>query len=330
MRIFVTGGAGFIGSHLVDKLVNTGTVTVYDSLSSGKKEFIEHHLDRNDFAFVQADLLESDTLRKAMQSHDVVFHMAANPEARWGIQNTRLDLEQETIATYNILEAMRVNEIKQIVFASSGTIYGETPVMPIPEDYGPVLPISLYGAGKLASEGLISAFCGTFAMQAWIFRFANIVGKRATHGVILDFIQKLKQNPSELEILGDGNQCKPYLHIEDCVEGILFAFKSSFDKLNIFNLGCSSVTDVNTIARMLVEEMGLRGVSFKYTGGDRGWPGDVPQVRLNVAKINRLGWKAGYTSDEAVKKAIREMLGKEEDASGYSGWRSSHQTEAIN
>jgi len=206
---------------------------------------------------------------------------------------------------------MRVNGIKKIVFASSGCIYGETPVIPLPEDYGPVLPISLYGAGKLASEGLISAFCGTFDMQAWIFRFANVVGARATHGAIFDFIQKLRKNSSELEILGDGNQCKPYLHVEDCVEGILFGFRNSHDKVNVFNLGCSSATDVNTIARMLVEEMGLKGVSFKYTGGDRGWPGDVPQVRFNVEKINKLGWKARYTSDEAVRKAIRDILRKE-------------------
>jgi len=309
MRCFVTGGAGFIGSHLVDRLIAEGNqVTVFDNLSSGKKEFIQQHIGNGNFKLMKADLLDLDKVKETMRKHDVVFHLAANPDARRGIENTELDLKQETIATYNVLEAMRVNGVKKIVFASSGTIYGETPVIPLPEDYGPALPISLYGAGKLASEGLISAFCGTFDMQAWLFRFANVVGKRTTHGVIFDFIQKLKQNPSKLEILGDGKQCKPYLDVEDCVDGILYGFKNSHDKVNVFNLGCPTATDVTTIAKMLVEEMGLSDVKFKYTGGDRGWPGDVPQVRFNVQKMNNLGWKAEHTSDEAVKKAIKDIL----------------------
>ena len=309
MRCFVTGGAGFIGSHLVDRLIDEGNhVTVFDNLSSGKKEFIERHIGKRNFKLMEADLLDLDKVKETMRGHDVVFHLAANPETRWGIENTQLDLKQETIATYNVLEAMRVNGVREIVFASSDTIYGETPVIPLSEDYGPALPISLYGAGKLASEGLISAFCGTFGMQAWLFRFANVVGKRTTHGVIFDFIQKLKQDPSKLEILGDGKQCKPYLHVEDCVDGILFGFKKSHDKVNVFNLGCPTATNVTTIAKMLVEEMGLSEVKFKYTGGDRGWPGDVPQVRFSVEKMSWLGWKARYSSDEAVRKAIRDIL----------------------
>jgi len=311
LKVFVTGGAGFIGSHLVDRLMTDGNrVTVYDNLTSGKREFIAHHLGKQNFKLVEADLLELDKVKAAIAGHDVVFHLSANPDARWGIDNTELDLKQETVATYNVLESMRVNGIKKIVFSSSGTIYGETPVIPLPEDYGPVLPASLYGAGKLASEGLISAFCVTFDMQAWIFRFANIVGTRTTHGVIFDFLSKLKQSPSELEILGDGSQCKPYLHVEDCISGVLFGFKNSHDKINVFNLGCPSATNVNTIARMLVKEMGLNDVKFRYTGGDRGWPGDIPQVRLNVQKMSNLGWNAQYTSDEAVTKAIRDILGK--------------------
>jgi len=310
MRTFVTGGAGFIGSHLVDRLIGMGGVTVFDNLSSGKQDFIAHHLGRDGFQFIRGDLLEFDALRQAMSHHDVVFHLAANPEARSGITDTDLDLKQGTIATYHVLEAMRLNGIKELVFASSSTVYGETPLKPIPEDYGPLQPISLYGASKLASEGLVTAFCRLFNMRAWVFRFANVVGARATHGVIFDFINKLKQNPRELEILGDGTQEKPYLHVTDCVAGILYGFQHASGQLNVFNLGTPSSTSVNTIARMLVAEMGLNNVNFKYSGGNRGWPGDVPQVRFDTARMAKLGWKPKYSSDEAVRQAIRDILGR--------------------
>ncbi|MFC2122902.1 NAD-dependent epimerase/dehydratase family protein [Bacteroidota bacterium] len=308
MKYFVAGGAGFIGSHLVDALVGLGSVTVYDNLSSGKREFIQHHLDRNDFTFLQADLLDLDSLTGAIQGCDLVLHMAANPEIRMGIKNTALYLEQGTIATYNVLEAMRLSEVKKIVFASSSTVYGETPLQPIPEDYGPLQPISLYGASKMAGEGLITAFCHLFDMQAWIFRFANVVGDRATHGVILDFINKLRESPGELEILGDGTQAKPYIHVQDCVEGLIYGTQHSRGRVNVFNLASSSATDVKTIGNVLVEEMGLADVEFKYTGGERGWPGDVPQVRLDPSRMEELGWKPRYTSDEAVRRAIKDIL----------------------
>ncbi len=308
MRYFITGGAGFIGSHLVDRLILQGDVTVYDNLSSGRIEFIAHHFGNPNFEFIQKDLLDLEDLKESIKNHDVIFHLAANPDARLGIEDTSLDLNQETIATCNVLEAMRVNGIKKMVFSSSGTIYGETPVIPLPENYGPVLPISLYGAGKVASEALISAFCHTFDMQSWIYRFANIVGPRGTHGVIFDFLHKLKRNSNELEILGDGNQKKPYLSVEDCVEGILFGFENSNERVNFFNLGCESTTDVRTIARMVVKEMGLENVKFEYTGGDRGWPGDVPQVRFNTEKMEKLGWKPRYTSDQAVEMAIKFLV----------------------
>jgi len=321
VKAFVTGGAGFIGSYLVDRLIAEGYfVSVFDNLSSGRKEFIQQHIGNDNFKLVEADLLDLDKLKKASERHDVVFHSAANPDARLGVQNTELDLKQETVATYNVLEAMRANKIKRIVFASSGTVYGETPRIPLPENYGPLLPISLYGAAKLACEALISACCHLFDMQAWIFRFANIVGKRATHGVIYDFIIKLRQNSSELGILGDGSQRKPYLHVDDCVDGILFGFRRCNDKVNVFNLGCSTTTTVTAIAEFVVKEMGLKNVQFKYTGGDRGWPGDVPQVRLDVSKMDKLGWRATYTSNEAVKKAIRDILEDEQ----------SHQRSKIN
>lgn len=314
MRYFVSGGAGFIGSHLVDSLIQKGEVTVYDNLSSGRIEFISHHFNKPGFDFVQKDLLDLEDLKQAIKDQEIVFHLAANPDARMGLEDTSLDLKQETIATYNVLEAMRENGIKKIVFSSSGTIYGETPIIPLPEDYGPVLPISLYGAGKLASESLISAFCHSFEMQCWIFRFANIVGSRSTHGVIYDFIHKLKANPEKLEILGDGTQEKPYLSVEDCVEGMLFGFENSDERVNYFNLGCESTTDVKSIARMVVEELELKNVEFNYTGGKRGWPGDVPQVRFDNQKIRSLGWSPKLSSDQAVLKAVknsvREIMGE--------------------
>lgn len=310
MRYFIAGGAGFIGSHLVDSLVSMGEVTVYDNLSSGKQEFIQHYLKRDGFRFVKADLLDRDSLAGAIKDSDIVFHMAANPEVRTGRLDTELDLKQGTIATYNVLETMRLHGIKRIVFASSSTVYGETAGQPIPEDYGPLQPISLYGASKLASEGLITAFCHLFGMQAWIFRFANVVGDRATHGVIFDFINKLKQNPEELEILGDGTQKKPYIYVWDCVDGILYGFQHSDGQANVFNLGNRDTTSVTTIGRMLIKSMGLANVRLKYTGGNRGWPGDVPQVRLDTTRMEKLGWKPKYTSDEAVRLAIKELLGK--------------------
>ena len=309
MKTFVTGGAGFIGSHLVDKLIIKGNyVTVYDNLSSGNKQFLEDHKNNDKLNFIEADLLDFKRLKKEIKGHEVVFHIAANPFVRLGEKQTRLDLEQGPIATYNILEAMRLNNIKKIVFSSSSVVYAETPPMAIPESYGPTLPISLYGAGKLAAEGLISAFCGTFGFQAWIYRFANVVGIRGTHGVIVDFIDKLKKNPKELEILGNGKQQKPYLHVFDIVSGILHGFEHSNDQLNLFNLSCDSDTTVTRIADMVVEEMGLKNVKYKFTGGKRGWAGDVPRFLLDASKINSLGWKPSYTSDEAVRKAIREIL----------------------
>jgi len=309
MKAFVTGGAGFIGSHLVDKLIENGNnITVYDNFSSGKKEFIEQHLDNNNFTLMRGDLLDIDALKDSIKNHDVVYHIAANPFVRLGEKQTRLDLEQGAIATYNVLETMRQNNIKKIVFSSSSVVYAETPPIDIPENYGPTLPISLYGAGKLAGEGLISAFCGTFDLQAWLFRFANVVGIRGTHGVIVDFIDKLNKNPKELEILGDGRQQKPYLHVKDLVDGIIFGFKHSNDQINLFNLGVDSNTTVTRIAEMVVEEMNLQDVEFKYTGGKRGWPGDVPRFQLATDKMKKLGWKAHLSSDDAVRKAIREIL----------------------
>jgi len=308
MRVFVTGGAGFIGSHLVDALMKKGyIVTVYDNLSSGKKEFIRHHIGKENFAFINADLLDQKKLEKSLEDHDVVFHLAANPDVRLGVEKPEI-AKQDILATYNLLDVMRLKGVKKIIFSSSSTVYGETPGIPLPEGYGPLLPISVYGAAKLAAEGLISSFCHTFDMQCWIFRFANVVGERGTHCVIVDFINKLKRNPKELEILGDGKQRKSYLYVKDCIDGMLFGFEHANEQINLFNLGSEGTTEVNKIAEMVVKEMNLKNVTFKYTGGERGWKGDIPRFQFDVSKINKLGWKAKYDSDEAVKKAIRDLL----------------------
>ncbi len=309
-KYFITGGAGFIGSHLVDWLIESEKITVYDNLSTGRKENIQQHLGRENLQFIEADLHDFDALNGAIANHDIVFHLAANPDIRAGITNTNLDLQQGTLATYNVLEAMRLNHISKIVFASSSTVYGEAGSMAIAEDYGPLLPISLYGAAKLASEAFISAFCHMFDMQAWIYRFANVIGGRSGHGVIFDFINKLKWNPRELEILGDGKQQKPYVYVDDCIKGILFGLEHSCEQVNILNLGTNSSTNVSSIANMVIEAMDLTDVKFNYTGGSRGWRGDVAQVRYDNARMKNIGWEPEFSSDEAVRQATEGTLGK--------------------
>jgi UDP-glucose 4-epimerase len=315
---FVTGGAGFIGSHLIDRLLSTADyrlstnkVTVYDNLSSGKRENIEHQIGKDGFNFVQADLLDMKALKEAMQGHEIVWHLGANTDIPGGNKITDLDLKNCTIATYDVLEAMRQLGIEKILFASSACVYGDAPSIALDETYGPLLPINLYGAGKLACEGLISAYCHLFGIKAWIFRFGNVVGAEMGHGVIYDFIQKLKRNPKELETLGDGNQEKPFFLVEDCIDGMLRAFHNSNNQYDVYNLGCESFTKVTRVAQIVVEEMGLNNVKFKYTGGKRGWPGDVPIVHFSVEKMKKLGWKASHTSDEAVRITARRLLGIE-------------------
>ncbi len=309
---FVTGGAGFIGSNLVDRLLSEGNfVTVYDNLASGKKENIERHFDEKNFRFLEADLMDFDALKEAMKSHEIIWHLGANANIIKGNEVTDFDLKNGTLATYNVLESMRQNGIKKILFTSTSAVYGDIEKMPTSEGDGPTLPISLYGASKLAGEALISAYCHLFDMQAWLFRFGNVVGYRMGHGVIFDFIRKLEQNQKELEILGDGSQDKNYFLVEDCIDGMLCAFHNSPKQCDVFNLGSETNVNVSTIAQVVVEEMGLKDVRFRYTGGKRGWLGDVPVVHYDLGKIARLGWGPRHSSEEAVRLVTRRLLGKE-------------------
>ncbi len=306
-RWFVAGGAGFIGSHLVDRLIDRGRVTIYDNLSIGKREFIAAPLASGKCELVVGELLDLESLTAAMQGHDVVVHLAANPEARWGLDNPRLDLEQGTIATWNVLEAMRRTGTPKLVFSSSGTMYGDTDKFCAEMDLG-FLPISLYGASKYACEGLISAWVECFGIQAWIYRFGNVVGPRGTHGAALDFLKKLERTQGEeLEVLGDGRQAKPYVFVTDCVDGILFGFDHAGERLNVHNIAPPDFTSVRRIAELCVAESPWKNARIRYAGGDRGWPGDVPQSRIDPGKLAALGWKTSRTSDEAVHDAVRAL-----------------------
>jgi len=308
--ILVTGGAGFIGSHLVDRLIESNRVTVLDNFSSGKMEFIEGHIPDSKFRLVEADLLDRRAVEAALEGIDLVIHLAANPDVKIGAEDTRTHLDQNVIATYNLLDSMRKMGVSEIAFTSTSTVYGEAKIVPTPEDYGPLLPISLYGASKLACEALISAFCATFDMRSWIFRFANIVGERGTHGVIVDFIRKLETNPETLEILGSGKQRKSYLLVQDCVEAMIFALEKARDGVNVFNVGSTDSVDVTEIADVVVEKMGLFGVEYRYTGGvdGRGWKGDVKTMLLSIEALEKLGWSPSRSSREAIEAAAEAVL----------------------
>lgn len=307
-KYFVTGGCGFIGSHLVDRLVSSGDVVVYDNLSSGKIEYVRCHLNKDNFKFIKGDLLNKTALKKAMRGSDAVFHMAANPEIRIGITSPKVDFEQGVMATYNVLEVIRACGIRKMIFASSSTVFGQPDVRPTPEDYGPMKPISIYGASKMACEGLISAYSHMFNIQSWIFRFANIVGKRTTHGILFDLIGKLNRDRRVLEVLGDGNQKKSYLLVEDCVDGMLYAINNASDSINIFNLGTGDDIKVSEIVKILLNKLGLNNTKIRYTGGVSGWRGDVPLMLLDTTRMNSLGWRVRYGSSEAIARAVEYIL----------------------
>lgn len=315
-KYLVTGGAGFIGSHLIDALLanqTTAEVRVLDNLSSGRREHLAHHEADARLKVFSVELLDLDEIAPLFQGVDQVFHLAANPDARWGIENTRLDLEQETIVTYNVLESMRRHQVSQIVFSSSGTVYGDVGTTVTHEALGPCLPVSLYGAGKVASEGLISAFCGTFKMRAVIFRFGNVVGERTTHGAIYDFIRQLAKNSGELKVLGNGFQAKPYVYVRDLAEGLMFGKKHCANlepsKFDVFNLAPEGATNVRFIANELIRRLGFAGrTKIHYGETAQGWPGDVAQSRMDSSKLSSAGFRLPRSSDEAVCFAISRII----------------------
>lgn len=307
MKYFITGGAGFIGSNMADRLLENGNdVVVYDNLSTGYMEFLKKADKNSSFTFIKGDLLDSGILSESMAGCDTVIHFAANADVRFGTDHPQKDLEQNTIATFNVLEAMRKNGIKKIVFSSTGSIYGEAKQIPTPENALFPVQTSLYGASKLAGEGLIQAYCEGFGFQAWIFRFVSILGERYTHGHIFDFYKKLLADPNELPVLGNGHQKKSYLYVQDCLDAILFALDNAKDQINIYNLGTNEYCEVNDSIGWITENLKIKP-ALKYTGGERGWIGDNPLIYLDTSKINKLGWKPKLTIKDSVIKTLEYL-----------------------
>jgi UDP-glucose 4-epimerase len=304
---FVTGGLGFIGSNLVDRLLHSGRrVVAYDNLSTGQRRFAEEAHGNERFTFVEGDTLHLDALTAAMRNCDVVFHLAANADVRFGTEHPRRDLDQNTVATFNVLEAMRANGIRRIAFSSTGSIYGEPEVFPTPENAPFPLQTSLYGASKLAGEAMIQAYCEGFGFQGYIFRFVSILGERYSHGHVFDFYRSLRANPLELRILGNGHQKKSYLYVQDCIDAILLALDTAQGNVNVFNLGTDEYCEVNDSIGWITGHLGLNPVR-QYTGGDRGWIGDSPFIFLDTARIRSLGWKPTLTIREGVIRTVEYL-----------------------
>ena len=304
MKFIITGCAGFIGSSLADRLLSMGHEVVgVDNFSSGQRRFLESALTNKNFKLVEADLLDPEHLNPAFAGGDVVFHFAANADVRFGTDHPRRDLEQNTIATFNVLEAMRANGVKKILFSSTGSVYGEAKVIPTPEDGPFPIQTSLYGASKLAGEGLIAAYCEGFGFQSWIFRFVSILGERYTHGHVFDFYRKLKEDPTVLPVLGNGQQKKSYLYIQDCLDAMLLALEKATDKVNVLNLGVDGYCQVNDSIGWICESLKVKP-TMQYSGGDRGWIGDNPFIFLETKRIQALGWKPKHTIQEGVLKTI--------------------------
>ncbi len=308
-RFIIIGGAGFIGSHVADSLLEDGAIqglTIYDNFSSGREEFIQHLADDPRLNVVKADAGDLDTLTGAMAGMDVAVHLAANPDIARAATEPAIDFDEGTVLSHNVLEAMRRSGCGRILYASGSGVYGDLGELEAKEDHGPVLPISTYGASKLASEAMISAYCHMFGLTARIFRFGNVVGPRQTHGVGLDFIKKLRQDPGRLSIQGDGNQSKSYIHVSDVVNAILLVNERCQDPLGVFNAATGDYITVREIADLAVECLGLKAgsVEYSFSGGRRGWQGDVPVVRLDCGRIQKLGWTCQNSSNEAIRLSL--------------------------
>lgn len=307
IKVLVTGGAGFIGSHLVDRLIKLGNhVVVFDNLTSGRMENLEHLKGNKNFTFIKGDLLNQKEIETALNGISIVYHAAADPNARPREGSSITHFEQNIVATFNILEAMRKKNIEKIVFLSSSVVYGDAEVIPTPENYT-TMPISTYGASKLANEAMISSYYHTYGIKGVVFRFANVIGRRSDHGVIYDFIGKLKKNPKELEILGDGTQTKSYIYIDDCIDAMIFAERNVKDDFEIFNIGSEETTTVTEIADIVVKVLGLNDVKYSFTGGSRGWKGDVRVMQLSIEKLKSLGWKPKYKSNRSVEMCAKDL-----------------------
>jgi UDP-glucose 4-epimerase len=302
MKVMVTGGAGFIGSNLVDRLLLAGhDVIAFDNFSTGQRPFLAMALASPQFRLVEGDLLDSDRLSQAMQGCDLVFHLAANADVRYGTLHTRKDLEQNTICTYNVLEAMRLNGVRRIAFSSTGSVYGEPEVFPTPEDAPFPTQTSFYGASKVAAEALIQAFCEGFGFQGVIFRFVSILGERYTHGHVFDFYKKLRTDPERLDVLGNGHQRKSYLYIQDCIDAMLLAVERAHQPVSIFNLGTDEYCEVNDSIGWITDYLQV-APQLNYSGGERGWIGDSPFIFLDCSKIRDLGWRPTLNIRKALSR----------------------------
>jgi UDP-glucose 4-epimerase len=312
-RFFLAGGAGFIGSHFTDRLLAdpaVEVVTLFDNFSSGREWHYSHHQGDARLRVIHGDVKDLAALERTMTGHDVVIHLASNPDIARAVTEPDIDFREGTYLTQQILEAMRRSGVPRLLYASGSGVYGDLGELEATEDLGPLIPVSTYGASKLAGEALIASYCAMFGITACAFRFGNVVGRRQTHGVGFDFVRRLRQQPDRLRILGDGRQSKSYIYVEDVVEAVLMAHQKTSKSFEVYNVATGDYITVNEIARLALEVSGLSDeeVQLEYTGGDRGWKGDVPVVRLNTDRIRGLGWNCRRTSQQALCVSMHSML----------------------